>query len=115
MALQYRIIRCALVEKTYNGLWHGLIIPVFTLPPPPHEVKEPVTGVKTFLKTLGREELEFVVSQSNAGNFAEEWLDQWQIQRLVQSLTYYSSPFQPFNHCALFKSFKPSDAQTIRL
>ena len=98
-----------------NGLWHGLIIPVFTLPPPPHEVKEPVTGVKTFLKTLGREELEFVVSQSNAGNFAEEWLDQWQIQRLVQSLTYYSSPFQPFNHCALFKSFKPSDGQTMML
>jgi len=63
MALQYRIIRCALVEKTYNGLWHGVVIPVFTLSPPPHEVKEPVTGVKTFFKTLDREELEFVVSQ----------------------------------------------------
>jgi len=34
---------------------------------------------------------------------------------LFKPLTYYSSPFQPFNHCALFKSFKPSDAQTIRL
>ena len=50
------------VEKTYNGLWHGLFIPVFTLSPLPYEVKEPMTGVKTFLKTLDREELEFVVS-----------------------------------------------------
>ena len=44
---------------------------MFTLSPPSYEVKEPVTGVKTFLKTLDREELEFVVSQSNADNVGE--------------------------------------------
>src|SRR5262245_21609298 len=36
--------------------------PVFKLSPPPHRVKEPVTDVKTFLKTLHRKELEFVIT-----------------------------------------------------
>ena len=35
---------------------------MFKLSPPPHRVKEPVTDVKTFLKTLHCEELEFVIT-----------------------------------------------------
>jgi hypothetical protein len=40
-----------------------LIALLFTLSPPPHQVKEPLpdSDVKTFLKTLHREEVEFMI------------------------------------------------------